>query len=61
MTELEKKIEIVKAMGWEWEVFESANDTMCLQAWPWEREMREWEFSMDGKEQIGEEKIIVAF
>ena len=61
MTKLEKTIEMVKVMGWEWEVFESANNTMCLQTWPWEREMCEWEFSMDGKEQIGEEKIIVAF
>ena len=58
---LNEKIEEVKALGWDWETFETVNDTICLQAWPWAREMREWEFTMDGSTQIGKEEIYQAF
>ena len=58
---LNEKIEEVKSLGWDWETFETANDTICLQAWPWDREMHEWEFTMDGSTQIGKEEIYQAF
>ena len=58
---LNDKIEEVKALGWDWETFKTANDTICLQAWPWAREMHEWEFSMEDFSQIGKEEIYQAF
>lgn len=51
---LEERIAWINAQGWYYEVFETANDTIGLQAWVWEREMREWEYSLDGQTEISE-------
>ena len=51
---LQERIAWCNAQGWDWETFESANDEMVLQAWPWSREMREWVFTLDGSQQLVE-------
>ena len=45
---LNERIAWIKAQGWEYEIFETANNNLCLQAWPWSREMQEWEYTSEG-------------
>lgn len=58
MMNLEERIAWVEDMGWYYEVFETKDDNLCLQAWDDEvRLAHEWEYTADGKRQIGEEDI----
>jgi len=55
---LDERINWINSQGWDWEMFETARDTIGVQAWPWEREMREWEYSKDGQTEISENSVI---
>jgi len=58
MMNLEERIAWVEDMGWYYEVFETTNSSLCLQAWDDRvRIAHEWEYTADGKQQIGEEDI----
>jgi hypothetical protein len=58
---LQERIAWVKKQGWEFDIFETVNDTICLQAWSWAQDMHEWEFSISTEEEISTEKIYQIF
>ena len=58
---LYEKIAIIKALDWDYQTFETVNNTICLQAWPSCYEMHEWEFTLDGTKQIGKQEIYTIF
>lgn len=57
MMTLDERIAWTKDMGWDYEVFETKDDQLCLQAWDdMARAMHEWAYTKNG-EQVEEECI----